>query len=196
MRRIIAPLLLVVAACARQQPAPSTGKGAMQTEIHVAWVGQRPGPPPLTLLLGDFAPHNDAAEPRWVLIPSHLPAGSGGVDKLERIGPWVGQLLGGGGCYALRLAPGARAVLRNLEVRWWRQDDLPAPPLDVRVAHEVRAGEVPLAAWFDGEPTISGSVVIDLAATAHAAGHGAPGGREVPLAAPDARTVSFRLSPE
>jgi hypothetical protein len=196
MSRLTVPLAIVLAACAGPQPAPRTAPPpgeAMQTQISVALTSEKPGRPPLTRLRVDVELRNDADEARWVLIPANLGAGSGGVDTLEQLGASVGRLLGGGGCWAVRLAPGARLALRNLEVRWWRHNDDPPPPLEVRVAADVRAGGEPLAAWFSGDPTVTGAAEVDLDATPHVASHHAPGGREVPLAAPDAESVSFTL---
>ena len=195
--------LLALAACADHKPTPAavgsgSGVPTIMPSITAKVVGSKPGRPPLTRLLVDVQLANDAAEPRWVLVPSKLPAPtSGGIDKLEQLtasGLAIGRFLGGGGLYALRLAPGARVTLRKLEVGWWRTEGQPVPAFDMRFAPVVMLGDQPMASWFDKDPTISGAADVDMEAARHTASHKTDDGAEVPLAAPGATTTSVQLS--
>lgn len=140
----------------------------MNASVTVTLVGQKPGRPPIERLLVDVQLKNDDPAPRWILIPSTLPVMPGGVDKLEqltaRAGPAtvaVGRFLGSGGRYAVRLAPGARVVLRKLEVSWWRANNDKQASFDVQLASEVKLGGQPMATWFDKDPTISGAADVE-----------------------------------
>ena len=150
-------------------------------------------------LLVDVQLANDAKEPRWVLLPSKLPAPtSGGIDKLEQLtappGVAVGRFLGAAGLYAVRLAPGARVTLRKLEVAWWRGDAAQPPAFDVQLASEVKLGDQAMASWFDKDPTISGAAEVDMEAAKHTASHRSADDAEVPVTAPGATTTSVQLS--
>jgi len=193
-------VLLAVAVCAAA-PADTAGP-----PVRAFLVGERPGRPPLTRLLVDLTIANTGGAPLWALIPANLPPltdAAGGVNYLEQQTATidggritVGRLLGRAGGYALRLAPGARVTLRQLEIGWWREP--PATPRDiafeVRLAGEVTIDGQPLASWFDGEPTIAGAAEIDMRAAPHTLSRTAPGGRELPIVASDVEPVLVRLA--
>lgn len=167
------------------------------TTVMVTLAGTKPGRPPIERLLLDVAIRNDDAAARWVLIPSTLPTTTGGVDKLEQLtaGPVaIGRLLGTGGRYAIKLAPGARVTLRKLEVAWWRDASGNVPAFDVQVAPDVTAGSEPLAGWFDKDPAISGAVEVDMETAQHTASHRATDDKEVPLTAAHATTTTVKLA--
>lgn len=201
--RCLQPALLalpLVTGCA----APSAEQS--DPAVRATLVGERPGPPPLTRLLVDLQVRNDAAVPRWALIPSNLPArtdAGGGVVHLEQrtaaaaAGPIaVGRLLGRAGTYALALAPGAQVTLRRLEIGWWREPPWAAgAALEILLAGTVTVNGQPLATWFDGDPLIRGRVEVDMSAAVHTHSHRAIDGREVPLAAKDVTPLAVRLAP-
>jgi hypothetical protein len=174
----------------------------MNASVTVKLVGSKPGRPPIERLLVDVQLRNDDAEPRWVLFPSTIPLGAGGVDKLEQLtakagatSVAVGRFLGTGGRYAMKLAPGARVTLRKLEVSWWREDaKVKDVGLDVQLASEVTVGGEPLATWFDKDPTISGAAEVDMESAQHTASHRAPDDKELPLVTTGARTETIKLT--
>ena len=208
----LALVALMLAACADHKPVTATtgsavgsasaapqGSGAnMNESITATVVGQKPGRPPITRLLVDVQLKNDNAAARWFVIPSKLPAGDGGIDKLEQLtappGVVVGRFLGTGGRYAVRLAPGARVSLRKLEVAWWRSGD---PPLafEVAMAGEVKLGDETMASWFDKDPTISGAVDVDMEAAQHTASHRAKDDVEVKATLTDSTALPLQLTP-
>src|SRR5262245_24039982 len=122
----------------------------MNAAVTVTLVGLKPGRPPTERLVVDIELRNDDQAPRWVLIPSALPVGAGGIDKLEQLTApagttkvAVGRFLGTGGRYALRLAPGARVTLRKLEVSWWRENDEKTAAFEVQLAADALLGGRP-----------------------------------------------------
>jgi hypothetical protein len=180
---------------------------AADPPVRAILVGERPGRPPLTRLLVDLSIANTASAPLWALIPANLPPPTdtgGGVNHLDQQTATtagggrvtVARLLGRAGGYALLLAPGARITLRQLEIGWWREP--PATPsniaFEVRLAEAVTVDGQPLAAWFDGEPTITGAVEIDMRTAPHTHSRAAPGGRELPLFASEVVPVQVRLA--
>ena len=145
---------------------------------------------------------NEDKQPRWALLPSHLPSRAGGIDKLEQLTATagttriaVGRFLGTGGRYAVRLAPGAHLTLRRLEVAWWRAEEAKGGAFDVQFADEVLLAGEAMAGWFDGDPTIHGAVEVDMGAARHTASRRAPGDKEVAILLTGATAVSARLSP-
>jgi len=183
---------------------PGIGLGADMTHaVKVNLVGMKvPGKPPLERLLVDVHIRNDEKTPRWVLLPSRLPLTPGGIDKLEQhttkagaIEVAVGRFLGTGGRYAVRLAPGARVILRKLEVAWWRPEKASEVSFDVQLAAEVTLGGEPMASWFDKNPMIQGIVEVDMETAKHTASHRAPGDKEVAVSVTGATTTSIKLSP-
>lgn len=169
----------------------------MNAAVTVTVVGHKPGRPPIDRLLVDVQLRNDDPAPRWVLVPSKLPVMPGGIDKLEQLtaGPIaVGRFLGGGGRYALRLAPGARVTLRKLEVSWWNDGNAKEAAFDVQLASEATLGDAAMATWFDKDPTITGAADVDMEAAKHTASHRAPGDVEVPLALTGATSVSVKVT--
>jgi hypothetical protein len=173
----------------------------MNAAVTVTYVGSKPGRPPLERILVDVELKNDDATPRWVLIPSNLPQGTGGIDKLEQLtapagasSVAVGRFLGGGGRYALRLAPGARVTLRKLEVAWWRANHEPEAAFDVQLASEVKLGDETMASWFDKDPTISGAAEVDMEAAQHTASHRAKDDAEVPVAVSGGTSTPLKLT--
>lgn len=202
-RRAIKLALLATLTAIGCAAAPAAAEGP---KVRATLVGERPGRPPLIRLLVDLSIANTGDVPRWALIPANLPPptdATGGVNELEQqtatVGGRrvaVGRLLGRGGGYALRLAPGARVTLRRLEIGWWREP--PATPsgiaFEVRFAGAVTIDGQPLARWFDGEPTIAGDVEIDMQVAPHTRRRTAPGGRELPLVASEVTPVQVRLA--
>jgi len=152
-------------------------------EVKITYAGERPGRPPLVRMLVDATVTNPAAELRWVLIPTQLPGGSGGIDKLEQLaaGPVkLGRFLGTGGFYALALAPGARLTVKNLELGWWNADNAKSPPqVEVRLAEGLTLGGEAIASWFDGDPAVRGAVEVDAGKAQHTRSKRAAGDREV-----------------
>ena len=195
--------LLLVAVIVRAAGVPAD---SVNSPVRAILAGERPGPPPLTRLLVDMSIANTGGVPLWALIPANLPPPTdttGGVNHLEQRTATTGgsrvavaRLLGRAGCYALLLAPGARVTLRQLEIGWWREP--PANPSDiafeVRLTGAVTIGGHPLAGWFDGEPTITGTTEIDMRAAPHTHSRAAPRGIELPLVASEVVPVVVRLA--
>jgi hypothetical protein len=174
----------------------------MNAAVTVMLVGTKPGRPPIERLFIDVELRNDDKHARWVLLPSHLPQSPGGIDKLEQLtatagatGVAVGRFLGTGGRYAARLGPGARVVLRKLEVSWWRDEHARNAVFDVQFAGDVSLSGEPMASWFDRDPTIHGAFDVDMEAARHTASHRAPGDKEVAVSVTGATTASVKLSP-
>jgi hypothetical protein len=188
---------LVLVACTAHKPVASTGSAAqppgapaatMNAAVTIKYVGRKPGKPPMDRILVDIQLKNDNATPRWVLIPTNLPQGTGGIDKLEQLmapagttSVAVGRFLGSGGRYALRLAPGARVALHKLEVAWWRADQEAGTVFEVQLASDVKLGDETMASWFGKDPTISGVADVDMEAAQHTASHRAKDDAEVPV---------------
>jgi hypothetical protein len=172
----------------------------MNATVTVTLVGTKPGRPPIEKLLVDVQLKNDDPAPKWVLIPSTLPATKGGIDKLEQLTApaggakvAVGRFLGTGGSYAVRIGAGARVTLRKLEVAWWREHDEKDVTFDVRLASEVKLGGEPMASWFDKEPTITGAADVDMEAAQHTASHRAKDDAEVAVDATGLTSAPIKL---
>ena len=199
----LAPLALILTLAAMW---PEIGLGTDMTHaVKVNLVGMKvPGKPPLERLLVDVHIQNEEKAPRWVLLPSHLPiwVKSGGIDKLEQltaksgdVNVAIGKFLGTGGRYALLLAPGASVTLRKLEVGWWEPDKDKEIAFDVQFASDVTLGGNPMASWFDKDPTIQGTVEVDMESAKHSHSHSALQGKEVAVAVTGATTTSLKLPP-
>ena len=116
------------------------------------------GRPPRSELVLDVTVENPAAEDRWCILPSVLPAPEqGGVFSVEvsllggsgRV--LLGKLLGTASAQALLLPPGARIRLRRLVVAAW--GELPeALRFDVALAPHAAIGADDLAHWFPENP--------------------------------------------
>jgi hypothetical protein len=172
----------------------------MNASVSISLVGIKPGRPPVDRLIVDVQLRNDDSAPRWVLIPSKLPLGTGGIDKLEQLTApagtatvAVGRFLGSGGRYGLLLAPGARVTLRKLEVSWWRENNQKEAAFDVQIASAVKLGDETMTSWFDKDPTITGAAEIDMEAAKHTASHRAKDDAEVPLAATGATSSTVNV---
>jgi len=168
----------------------------------VTLIGMKPGRPPLERLLVDVQIRNDEKTTRWVLLPSQLPLTPGGIDKLEQLTAKsgaadiaVGRFLGRGGRYAVRLGPGASLMLRKLEIRWWRQEEVKEVSFDVQFARDVALGGESMESWFDKDPVIQGTVEVEMENAKHTASHRAPGDKEVAVSVTGATTTSIKLSP-
>jgi hypothetical protein len=195
----VALMTLVAVTVRAQTPADITAP-----RVRAMLVGERPRRPPLTQLLVDLSIANGDAAPLWAIIPSNLPAATdanGGVNHFDQRTATanggrvvVARLLGRGGGYALRLAPGAQVTLRHLEIGWWRRATTPSDlAFEVRLAATVTIGGQPLASWFDGEPTISGITEIDMQVAPQTHSRTAPDGRELPFVAGEVTRVLTRL---
>ncbi|MBI4165196.1 MAG: hypothetical protein HY508_05620 [Acidobacteria bacterium] len=165
-------------------------------------VGVKPAKSPLERLLVDVQIRNDEKAPRWVLLPRYLPTRPGGIDKLEQLtaksgatNVSLGRFLGTGGRYARLLAPGASITLRKLEAGWWRPESAKDVAFDVALANNVALGGEPMASWFDRDPTIQGTVEVEMENAKHTASHRAPQGKEVVVAITGATMTSIKLSP-
>ena len=174
----------------------------MNAAVIVTLVGMKPGRPPIDRMLVDVQVRNDDTNPRWVLLPTRLPATPGGIDKLEQLTAQagaasvaVGRFLGSGGRYAVRLGPGARVTLRKLEVAWWREGAAKEVAFDVQLAGDVTLGGEAMTSWFDRDPTVHGAIDIDMEAARHTASHRAPGDEEVTVSVTGATDASIKLSP-
>lgn len=174
----------------------------MNANVSVTLAGTKPARPPIITLLLDVTLKNDDKAPRWVLIPSKLPlrvaADKAGVDTLEQLAAGnvaIGRLLGTGGRYAVRLAPGATAQLHKVEVAWWRDDpDAKKLSFDVQVASDVKVGGASLETWFTGDPSITGKADADFASAKNKAVHRAPDNKEQPLEIVGATATSISVS--
>ncbi|HEY1554666.1 MAG TPA: hypothetical protein VGF94_07495 [Kofleriaceae bacterium] len=170
----------------------------MTATVTAKLAGTKPARPPILTLLVDVDVVNTGSAARWALISSRLPVEAGGVDKLEQLtagATAIGRFLGTGGRYAVRLAPGAHVVLKNVEVQWWR-GDAPAKTvaLEVQLAADAKIGIQPMATWFTGDPTISGTVTVDLQAAKHTASHRAPDDAEQPIELAGASATQVELA--
>lgn len=174
----------------------------MNAAVTVSLVGTKPGRPPVEKLLVDVQLRNDDAAPRWVLIPTNLPADSGGgVDKLEQLTVpagaatlAVGRFLGRSGTYALKLAPGARVNLRKLEVSWWRPESGAKDiAFDVVLASDVKLGGASIGTWFDKDPAIGGSADVDMEGAKHTRSQKSPDDSEIPVVTVDATVAPIKL---
>lgn len=181
---------------------PQESENAVTAPVNITVVGSRLGKPPLEHLFVDVVVRNDHSTPRWVLIPSHLPETTGGIDKLEELtasadssSVTIGRFLGTGGCYAVRLGAGTRVTLRRLDVRWWRPNEPQEIALDVQFADEVALGGESIATWFARDPTVLGNVEVDMERARHSASHRSPGDKEVKVSAVGSTRVSIKLSP-
>ena len=159
-------------------------QGATMSDVTITSAGERPGRPPLIRLLVDVTASNPGTATRWVLIQSKLPGAAGGVDKLEQLtapgGVVLGRFLGTGGFYSVALAPGAKVTIKNLEIGWWNEDDAKTPPpIEVRTGTAVALGAADIATWFEGNPAVSGKVVVDADKAEHTRSKRADGDREV-----------------
>jgi hypothetical protein len=123
--------------------------------ISIQNVGMSYGKPPLKRLAIDLTLENTTSQARWFSWPISLPetGPDGGVDtvtaaQLAGSGRVVlVRLSGTGGRHAVHLAPGARAVLRGVELKYWGDEP---PVLDVPVvsSKELRLGGEELGAWL------------------------------------------------
>ena len=170
----VAPGLALAAEATRDAPAT------------VRLVGSKPGRPPLERLLVEVTIRNVATASRWALLPTHLPRTLGSIDKLEQLAASsgatsiaIGRFLGPGGRYAILLAPAAQITLRNLEVRWLREQGVKEVAFDIEFADEVTLAAESMAQWFDRDPTVSGVVETDMQSARHVASHRAPGDKAV-----------------
>ena len=173
----------------------------MKTAVTVKIVSAKYGRPPLQYLSVDVDLRNDESKPLWVLIPSRTPQMTGGIDTLEQYtaksgttNVAVGRFLGSGGRYAVRLAPGAHLTMRKLEIGWWTAGDPKDIVFDFQFASDVMLGSESMAAWFDKDPTIRGTIELDMSTASHAVTHRSAGNKEVLLAATGAETTSIKLS--
>jgi hypothetical protein len=124
-----------------------------QPPITLRFDGRQRSKPPLTSLLFDAELRNDAAEPRWFVLPTALGAVSGEEPGVHSLIAWqlagsgrvvLGELHGTWQRQCLLLPAGARLTLRRLPVLAWEEDqDL--------VRAEVRACTL-RALWIAGEP--------------------------------------------
>lgn len=171
--RIVALLLALAASASGAQAADMSATATL--------TGSKPGRPPLERLQVDVTLANLGAKPRWALIPTNVPRTQGGIDKLEQLSATVtvGRFLGTGGRYAVLLAPGARLMLRGLEINWWRGKEVGEITFEIEFADDVRLGSDAMASWFEGDPIVHGSVEADMKAARHTASHRAQGDREV-----------------
>lgn len=174
----------------------------MSAAVTVTLVGIEPARPPLERLVVDVTVRNEGAAPRWVLIPAALPQTAGGIDKLEQLTVnagaarvTVGHFLGTGGRYALLLAPGARVTLRKLEIGWWRKEGATEVAFAIQFADDVALGGDAMARWFDGDPTVRGTVDADMDTARHTASRRSPGNREVPVSVRASRETHVKLAP-
>ena len=97
------------------------------------------------------------------------------------------------GRYAARLGPRAILTLRKLEVGWWSERSAKEIAFEVQFADDVTLGGDSMASWFDKDPTLLGTVEVDLENAKHTHSHGAPGGKEVAVAVAGAKTFAIRL---
>ena len=178
------------------------GQARMEAPATVRLVGSKPGRPPLEILLVEVTIRNVGTASRWALLPTNLPRTLGGIDKLEQLAASsgttsiaIGRFLGPGGRYAILLAPAAQITLRNMEVRWWRQQGMKEVAFDVEFADEVTLAAEPMAQWFDRDPTLSGVVDTDMQSARHVASRRAPGGKAVAVTVSGFSNITFQLAP-
>jgi len=173
----------------------------MDAPATVRVVGSKPGRPPLERLLVDATIRNVGTASRWALLPTTLPRTLGSIDKLEQLAASngtsiaIGRFLGPGGRYAILLAPAAQVTLRNLEVRWLREQGVKEVAFDIEFADEVTLAGESMAQWFDRDPTVSGVVETDMQSARHVASHRAPGGKAVAVTVSGYSYVTFQLAP-
>jgi hypothetical protein len=169
-------------------------------QVTIALAGERPGPPPLVRLLVRVTMTNPSGKTRWFLIPTSVPrdGSAGGVSKLEQLsaGPVrIGRFLGRGGFYGVALEPGATLTLNNLEIGWWNAAAAGTPPpVEVRTANDVTLGGASIATWFDADPSVTGSIEIDVDAAAHTQSRRVMEDREVEVLLIGGRSVSVSLA--
>jgi hypothetical protein len=106
------------------------------------------------------------------------------MEQLRVGSVWVGQFMGTGGFYAVRLAPNARLAVSNLEVGWWNDDATRTvpPALEVRSAVDVGLGGASIASWFGEETAVSGNALIDMDTAQHTRSFRTDDRREVVVA--------------
>ena len=134
-------------------------------EVGLTVTMRKPARPPMQRVIVDLALHNADAEARWFLVPAHAEhwPTDVSVDGVEPVALGdgavvVGTFQGTGGFVALRLAGGAKVVVRGLEL----SSSKPVHSVDVRIARELTVGDKPARAWFPQDPT-SKSATVDYA---------------------------------
>ena len=174
----------------------------MKTAVTVRIVQTKPGRPPLERIFVDVDLKNEDSNPLWVLFPSRVPKMAGGIDTLlehtAKSGTTsvkVGRFLGSGGRYAVRLAPGAHLTMRKLEIGWWTAGNPKNIVFDFQFATDVSLGAESMASWFDTDPTIRGTVDVDMeaAAASQTTTHRSAGNKEVPLSVVGGETTSITV---
>jgi len=188
--------LIVLGGCAPPR-IDATSQGTTMLEVTITATGDRPGRPPLIRLLVEATISNPGTDPRWALVPTKLPVGAGGVDKLEQLsagGLTVGRFLGRGGFYAVKLAPGAKVTLKNLELAWWSTSVSDSPPaFEVRSGTGVTLGTSSIDTWFEADPAATGTAVVDMDQAKHTRSQRSPDDKEVDVAIAGVTTTSVQV---
>jgi|GEM_PF-3592102 len=124
------------------------------------------GRPPLTYLTVELTLHNPTDAPRWFVLRSRVPSGSGtGVDHGEARGSGaaiVATFTGTGGFHAVRVDGKSTATVANLVFNWWRPDvDAGKPALELTVADDLTLDGKPAAAWLGVAPLVADGAHLD-----------------------------------
>ena len=125
--------------------------------VELKPIAERPGKPPMITFELEVILRNEGAEPRWFVVPSNLPAATGGIDVLEVFGLGdgviLGRFLGTGGFWALLLPAKAEVRIKKLPLIYW-DDPQKKLTVEVTVARELTLGGERGADVVSFEPTL------------------------------------------
>jgi hypothetical protein len=156
-----------------RQGWPSLAEATMDAagNSQGSW-GRSPGVPPLERLLVEVTIPERCNRVQVGASPDESPRTLGSIDKLEQLAASsgatsiaIGRFLGPGGRYAILLAPAAQVTLRNLEVRWLREQGVKGGRIRYRVRGRGDAG-----CGVDGAVVRPGSDGIRRRRDGHAVG--------------------------
>jgi hypothetical protein len=168
--------------------------------VEITFVNKRYQRPPLVSLSFNVTLRNQAAEPRWFILPSklNLPPGKGvdGVEIYQINGQGrvvIGRFQGTSGVQTLLLPANAQVTLWDLSIAYWGSLPKDEIALEVITAKQLTVGNEPIQAWFGNNPSSDAAAEVSIAQQEKLSSRFTSDRREVPLAIVEEQRIKIKV---